>query len=76
MIRNHKGEPVETNVHPGDDVIQVVLVFNQAEGFEEWLDQRGWMLAKLPAEMQDPDDLPIYMCTPTNKTWEEIAHGQ
>ena len=76
MIRNHKGEPVETNVQSGDTAIQVVLAFNQVQGFEEWLDQRGWMLTKLPAEMQDEDDLPAYICTPTNKTWEAIAHGQ
>lgn len=71
MIRNHRGEPVETNATERDaGMIQVLFVHADAiRGLEEWLDTRGFLLFRVPED--DGEGVPIYGITPNDATLRE-----
>jgi hypothetical protein len=47
------------------EMIQVVVLPHIRPALEAWFAEHGMMLFRLPADAQDPDDLPTYGIAPT-----------
>lgn len=69
MIRDYRGELVETNVtERRNGMIQVLLGHDVTiKAMEEWLNERGLLLFKIP-DGPDPEDIPLYAITPNDET--------
>lgn len=71
MIHDYEGDVVATNVTDKGKhgMIYLVLVHDEAiQAVEEMLDQRGFILEKMPDFLTDEREVPFYFLSPTRKT--------
>lgn len=56
-----------------DDPVEVVLHPALLPAFQDWLDTRGLLLARLPEDLQSEDSLEAFIVTPTDEAMRRLS---
>jgi hypothetical protein len=74
--RPTRGEAMADPRQADPELIQIVVLPHIQPALEQWLAAHGMMLFRLPAEAQDPDDLPTYGIAPTAEAMVRFLAAQ